>query len=41
MSLPRLTLLLFLTLQLADGAMTYGAATVFGTSAEANPILAT
>jgi hypothetical protein len=41
MSLSRLTLLLFLTFQVADGAITYGAASIFGTPAEGNPILAT
>jgi hypothetical protein len=41
MSLPRLTLLLFLTFQVADGVITYGAASIFGTPAEGNPILST
>jgi hypothetical protein len=41
MSFARLTLLLFLTFQIADGAITYGAASIFGTHAEGNPILAT
>ena len=41
MSLPRLTLLLFLALQLADGVLTYQATSVFGTVAEGNPILTT
>ena len=41
MSLSRLTLLVFLTFQIADGAMTYGAASIFGPPAEGNPILAT
>ena len=41
MSLPRLTLLLFLVLQLADGVLTYQATSVFGTVAEGNPILTT
>jgi hypothetical protein len=41
MSFARLTLLLFLTFQVADGAITYGAASIFGTHAEGNPILAT
>jgi hypothetical protein len=40
MSLSRLTLLLFVTLQVADGLITYGAASLFGTAAEGNPILA-
>lgn len=41
MSLSRLTLLVFLTFQIADGAMTYGAASIFGAHVEGNPILAT
>ena len=41
LSLSRLTLLLFLAFQAADGLMTYGAATLFGTAAEGNPIIAT
>jgi hypothetical protein len=41
MSLPRLTLLLFLTFQIADGIITYAATSVFGTLAEGNPILVT
>ena len=41
MSLPRLTLLVFLALQLADGVLTYQATSVFGTVAEGNPILTT
>jgi hypothetical protein len=41
MSFSRLTLLLFLTFQIADGAMTYGAASIFGAQAEGNPILST
>jgi Na+/melibiose symporter-like transporter len=41
LSLSRLTLLLFLAFQAADGLMTYGAASVFGTAAEGNPIIAT
>lgn len=40
-SLSRLTLLVFLVFQAADGLMTYGAATLFGTAAEGNPIIAT
>ena len=40
MSLPRLTLLVFLTFQAADGLITYGAASLFGTEAEGNPIIA-
>ena len=41
LSPARLTLLLFLAFQLADGALTYGAASLFGTTAEGNPIIAT
>jgi len=41
MSLPRLTLLLFLALQLVDGVITYEATSLFGTVAEGNPILTT
>ena len=41
MSLPRLTLLVFLVLQLADGVLTYQATSLFGTVAEGNPILTT
>ena len=41
MSFSRLTLLVFLTFQIADGAITYGATSIFGTPAEGNPILAT
>jgi hypothetical protein len=40
-SLPRLTLLIFVTLQIADGAITYGAVSIFGATAEGNPILST
>ena len=40
MSTSRLTLLVFLTFQAADGLMTYGAASLFGPSAEGNPIIA-
>jgi hypothetical protein len=41
MSFSRLTLLLFLTFQVADGAITYAAASIFGPHAEGNPILST
>ena len=41
MSFSRLTLLLFLTFQIADGAITYGATSIFGAGAEGNPILST
>jgi hypothetical protein len=39
LSLPRLTLALFMALQAADGAITYAAVGLFGPSAEANPLL--
>jgi hypothetical protein len=39
--LGRLTLTLFVVLQVADGLMTFGAVRIFGTVAEANPILET
>jgi hypothetical protein len=38
---PRLWLVLFVLLQLADGVLTYAAVERFGTAAEGNPILAT
>ena len=38
---PRLWLLIFVLLQLADGVLTYTAIERFGASAEGNPILAT
>jgi hypothetical protein len=38
---PRLWLLIFVLLQLADGVLTYAAVERFGASAEGNPILAT
>ena len=41
MSLPRLTLLVFLALQLVDGVLTYEATSLFGLSAEGKPILTT
>jgi hypothetical protein len=41
MSLPRLTLALFVALQAADGAITYAAVGLFGPSAEANQLLVT
>jgi hypothetical protein len=37
----RVTLALFVVLQLADGLMTFGAVRIFGTAAEGNPILET
>ena len=37
---PRLWLVIFLLLQLADGLLTYAAVERFGTSAEGNPIVA-
>jgi hypothetical protein len=39
MAYARLTFLIFLVLQAADGAITYAAVNLFGLSAEANPIL--
>jgi hypothetical protein len=41
LSLSRITLLLFLIFQAADGLMTYGAASVFGAGVEGNPLIAT
>ncbi len=38
---PRLWLVIFVLLQLADGALTYAAVQRFGAGAEGNPILAT
>jgi hypothetical protein len=38
---PRLWLVVFVVLQLADGVLTYAAVERFGTAAEGNPILAT
>jgi hypothetical protein len=38
---PRLWLVFFVLLQLADGVLTYAAVERFGTGAEGNPILAT
>jgi hypothetical protein len=38
---PRLWLVIFVLLQLADGVLTYAAVERFGASAEGNPILAT
>ena len=38
---PRLWLMFFVLLQLADGVLTYAAVERFGTAAEGNPILAT
>lgn len=40
LSLSRLTLLVFLTFQAADGLMTYGVASLFGAGVEGNPLLA-
>ena len=37
----RLTLALFVVLQIADGLITFGAVRIFGTVAEGNPILET
>lgn len=37
----RLTLILFVVLQVADGLITFGAVRIFGTAAEGNPILET
>jgi len=39
--LGRLTLAVFVVLQIADGLMTFGAVRIFGTAAEGNPILET
>jgi hypothetical protein len=39
--LGRLTLILFVVLQAADGLMTFGAVKIFGSAAEGNPILET
>ena len=41
MSPARLILLVFVVLQAADGLITYGAVTIFGTAAEGNPLLET
>jgi len=41
MSPARLVLLVFVVLQAADGLITYGAVSVFGPSAEGNPLLET
>jgi hypothetical protein len=38
---PRVWLVIFVALQVADGVLTYAAVERFGTSAEGNPILAT
>ena len=38
---PRLWLVIFVLLQLADGVLTYAAVERFGAAAEGNPILAT
>ena len=39
--IARLTLTLFVVLQVADGLMTFSAVRIFGTAAEGNPILET
>ena len=41
LSFTRLTLLLFLVFQAADGLMTYGVASLFGADVEGNPLIAT
>ena len=41
LSFSRLTLLIFLTFQAADGLMTYGVASLFGPAVEGNPLIAT
>ena len=41
LSFTRLTLLVFLVFQAADGLMTYGVASAFGASVEGNPLIAT
>ena len=41
MPLRRLTLAIFVVLQLADGLITFGAVRTFGPAAEGNPILRT
>ena len=41
MRLGRLILTVFITLQIADGLLTYGAVSTFGNSAEGNPLLQT
>ena len=41
MAPARLILLVFVVLQAADGLITYGAVTIFGTAAEGNPLLET
>lgn len=41
MRIGRLTLTLFVVLQMADGLMTFSAVRIFGPVAEANPILET
>lgn len=41
LNLPRLTLALFMTLQAADGVITYLAVRLFGPAAEANVLLVT
>jgi hypothetical protein len=41
LSFSRLTLLVFLTFQAADGLMTYAVASQFGAGVEGNPLIAT
>jgi hypothetical protein len=41
MSWGRLVFTIFVVLQVADGLMTYGAISIFGTIAEGNPLLQT
>ena len=41
MRIGRLTLVLFVVLQVADGLITFGAVRIFGAAVEANPILET
>ena len=39
MSVNRLVFTIFIVLQVSDGLITYGAVSVFGTSAEGNPLI--
>lgn len=41
MRLGRLVFMIFVVLQIADGLLTYGAVSMFGSSAEGNPLLRT
>jgi hypothetical protein len=41
MSVNRLVFTIFIVLQVSDGLITYGAVSVFGHSAEANPLIET